>query len=92
VFRSSTRQWKLWWDEAGSAREGEDMVVDVDVPLRKLLRGCALESRRAEWEHQWMDPQAVQKEAKESQRESAGRESWRFGAFMRPDTGRCGRT
>lgn len=61
------------------------MVVDADadVQLRKLLRECALESKRVDWERRWMDLQAAQR-AKESQRESAGREWWRFGAFMRP--------
>lgn len=69
---------------------GEVDGMVAGVQLRRLLRVCALESKRAELEHSWRDLQVVQKKAKESQRESAGRESWRFGAFMRPETGGCG--
>lgn len=68
------------------------MVVDADVQQRKLLRGCALVLMHAEWERLWMDLQVVQKEAKESQRASAERESWRFGAFKSPETDRCSRS
>lgn len=72
--------------KAGAAVVGDGDADAEARQQRKLLRACALELRRAS-HLRMVDFQVVQRTAKESQRESAGRESWRFGAFMRPGTG-----